>query len=153
LGVLRLAPAPKVAEFAARATGIVASVTALGSAQKGLQRRFALAALATVFVVPAGSFAAIVWVLVDFDRDHQVRCGQGELMIYVVVGVFFVLFGVGQLVFARRIHACYRRRNEERSRWKQNPRGWSLGWARYAGVIAVIGGVFMIAFGTSQLAT
>jgi hypothetical protein len=74
-------------------------------------------------------------------------------MIYVVVGVFFVLFGVGQLVFARRIHAYYRRRNEERSRWKQNPRGWSLGWARYAGVIAVIGGVFMIAFGTSQLAT
>ena len=73
-------------------------------------------------------------------------------MIYVVVGAFFVLFGVGQLVFAKRIHASYRRRNEERSRWNQNPRGWSLGLAREAGTIAVIAGLIMIAFGTSQLA-
>jgi hypothetical protein len=73
-------------------------------------------------------------------------------MIYVVVGVAFVLFGIGQLVFEERIHAHYRRRDEGRSRWRQNPRGWSLGMTRYAGIVAFLGGLFLVAFGASQLA-
>lgn len=72
-------------------------------------------------------------------------------MIYIVVGGFFVLFGLFQLVFARRVRAYYERRNEVRSRWKQNPRGWSLGMTRFAGTIAFLGGLFLIAFGASQV--
>ncbi|MGH9194231.1 MAG: hypothetical protein ACRD1T_00645 [Acidimicrobiia bacterium] len=73
-------------------------------------------------------------------------------MVYILTGGFFVLFGLGQLFFARRIHDYYRGKNDGRSRWKQNPRGWSLGMARFAGVVAVLGGLFLIAFGSSQLA-
>jgi hypothetical protein len=74
-------------------------------------------------------------------------------MISVVLGAFFIVFGIGQLAFARRIHAHYRRRNEGRARWNQNPRGWSLGMTRFAGVIALFGGLFLIAFGGSELAS
>ena len=74
-------------------------------------------------------------------------------MISVVLGTFFVVFGIGQLAFARRIHAHYRRRNEGRSRWNQNPRGWSLRMTRFAGVLPILGGLFLIAFGASQLAS
>jgi hypothetical protein len=59
--ILGLALPPEVAEFAAQATGILASVAALGSAQTGLQRGLALAALATVAFVSPASFAPIVW--------------------------------------------------------------------------------------------
>jgi ABC-type Fe3+ transport system permease subunit len=73
-------------------------------------------------------------------------------MIYIVVGVASVLFGISQLVFEKRNHAYYWRRNEGRSRWRQNPRGWSLRMTRYAGIVAFLGGLFLVAFGASQLA-
>lgn len=71
-------------------------------------------------------------------------------MSWIVIGVVAVLFGVAQLLLARRIHGYYRVRNKGRSRWWQNPRGWSVGMVRYLGIVAVLSGAFLILFGVSQ---
>jgi hypothetical protein len=72
-------------------------------------------------------------------------------VIYIVLGLLFVVFGIVQLVFARQIHAYFERRNEGRSQWKQNPRGWSLAMTRFAGIVPILSGLFLIAFGMSQI--
>ncbi len=71
-------------------------------------------------------------------------------MSWIVIGFIALLLGVAQLLLASRIHDYYRVGNEGRSRWWQNPRGWSLGMVRYLGILAVLSGAFLILFGMSQ---
>jgi hypothetical protein len=72
-------------------------------------------------------------------------------MVYIALGVLACQFGVGQLVFAAPIHTYFARRNQGRSLWRQNPRGWSVGMVRYAAGAALVSGLFLIAFGASQI--
>jgi len=71
-------------------------------------------------------------------------------MSWIVIGVLLILFCVVQLLFTRRTHEYYRVRNQGRSRWWQNPRGWRVGMVWYAGIVAVLGGMFLVLFGVSQ---
>lgn len=71
-------------------------------------------------------------------------------MSWIVIGVLLILFCVVQLLFTRRTHEYYRVRNQGRSRWWQNPRGWSVAMVWYAGIVAVLGGMFLLLFGVSQ---
>ena len=71
-------------------------------------------------------------------------------MSWIVFGIVAIVIGFAQLLLASRIHDYYGLRNEGRSRWWQNPRGWSLGMVRYLGVVAILSGAFLIVFGISQ---
>jgi len=88
---------------------------------------------------------------VNLDRGDLV-CGRpaNERMIYVVFGVLIVTLGIVQLVFARQI-LVLRASKRKTVAMAQNPRGRSLAMTRFAGVVPILGGLFLGAFGMSQV--
>ena len=72
-------------------------------------------------------------------------------MVYILLGSAVLLLGIAQLVFAQRIHAYFEDRNEGRSRWHENPRGWSVSLVRQLGVAAIVAALILISFGTAQI--
>jgi hypothetical protein len=71
-------------------------------------------------------------------------------MIYVALGLLVGAFGLVQLIFPERVHLFFVSRNGGRSRWRQNPRGWSIGMVQYLGGMAVVASAILIWIGLSQ---
>ena len=62
----------------------------------------------------------------------------------VVGGIVLALAGVLQVWNATRIHAFFSRRNEGKTRWRQDMRGWSVNMARRYGIAAIAGGLILL---------